>query len=385
MTEVQSHAVLPPQVGHWDFGKILGSGSFGTVCLAKNTASGEQYACKVIPKANLRSESSRDHFQRELATAAHLSHVNIVGLHEFFWDDDNYYMILDHCPGGELFDYLAQHGKQTEPIAACVFGQIAAAVAHCHSFGVAHRDLKPENVLITQFPRIKVSDFGLCGFLAPGSLMSTFCGSPCYSSPECLSKMDYDGCASDIWSLGVILYALVTGDLPWHVANTSQMIKNIVAGNFGIPSFVTPKCRELLQGMMTVDPAKRFTIENVLGHPWMDSAKKSKFAMSPSFHLPDLHVPLPSSKPMTEFSIALRRGRNVSNQGIISPFSIDDDDDDREDAAPARLTGRITPSASSGRLKSLSLRATLPPRPGAGPRKQFSFGSGFRDSSDHGR
>ena len=126
---------------------------------------------------------------------------------------------------GELFDYIVDHDKLDEPTAAIVFQQIVDAIAYCHSFGVAHRDLKPENVLIIKFPHVKIADFGLCGYISAQQMMKTFCGSPCYCSPECLSKLDYDGRKSDIWSLGVLLYTMVTGQIPWNIMNTKMIIK----------------------------------------------------------------------------------------------------------------------------------------------------------------
>lgn len=184
-------------------------------------------------------------------------------------------MILDLCSGGELFDYIVKNEKLSEPTAALIFQQIAAAIAYCHSYGVAHRDLKPENVLIDKFPSVKVSDFGLCGYIDGKELMKTFCGSPCYCAPETLSRIQYDGRLSDVWSMGVILYAMVTGEHPWNISNTNAMIRQILRGAYTVPNFISPQCKDLINSMMKVDVKQRITMDKVLKHPWLANAAKA--------------------------------------------------------------------------------------------------------------
>jgi serine/threonine protein kinase len=187
---------------------------------------------------------------------------------------------MDFCPGGDIFQYIVKNDKIAEPLAAYLFQQIASAINYCHQLGIAHRDLKPENVLIETFPQIKVSDFGLCGFIAPHEMMQTFCGSPCYCAPECLSRVSYDGRLADIWSIGIILFAMVTGSHPWTITNTSLMLRQILKGNYTVPAHVSPKCRELLQGMIKVDVPQRLTMAQVMAHPWMACAQKCKYAFA---------------------------------------------------------------------------------------------------------
>ncbi|OHT16181.1 CAMK family protein kinase [Tritrichomonas foetus] len=317
----------PKTINNYEILDELGHGAFSTVCKCINTTTRAQYACKIFPKNNLLDEGDRERFQREINTMAYLRHDNLVSMYDFFWDDLNFYLIIDFCPGGELFDYIVKHDKLNEPDAALIFQQIASAIAYSHSFGVAHRDLKPENVLISKFPKIKVSDFGLCGFISNEKMMKTFCGSPCYCAPECLSRIQYDGRLSDIWSLGVILFAMVTGEHPWNISNTSIMLRQILKGSFTVPSFVSPKCKELIVGMIRVDPHQRFTMDQILSHPWMKSATKSKIAFSAGIKIEAPKMPQLQTISLQEISEASARSSKLQDSGIFSPFQGGENDE----------------------------------------------------------
>ena len=308
-----SKPAIPKQIRNYNIMKELGRGSFATVCKAFNKSNRKMYAVKVFPKSNLRSETQTERFQREVNATAYLKHDNIVALHDFFWDDENFYLVLDLCPGGELFDYIVKHDHLSEPEAALVLKQIASALSYCHAQGVAHRDLKPENVLIEKWPKIKVSDFGLCGYLREDELMSTFCGSTLYCAPECLSQQEYDGRASDVWSLGVILFSMVTGDNPWKGANMAQMVTQIKTGNYTVPDSLSDACRELITGMLQVTASARMTIDDVLAHRWLDMADMGKLKI-PS-ELPPLHAVL-----MEEIAKMSNERSKQSSHGVFSPF-----------------------------------------------------------------
>jgi serine/threonine protein kinase len=143
--------------------------------------------------------------------------------------------------------------------------------------GVTHRDLKPENLLLTQFGHVKISDFGLSRFLGSHGLVSTPCGSPCYASPECLTGLPYDGRTNDCWSVGVILYAMVTGELPWTKRNQQQLFEQIRRGEYTIPTELSQPCRNLIRGLLTVSPALRLTAESALRHPFFRGARANGF------------------------------------------------------------------------------------------------------------
>jgi len=328
MTEGSNQPVkIPKQIKNFEILEELGHGAFSTVCKARHMQNGQIFACKVFPKTNLTDQGDQDRFQREINAMAFLRHESVVALYDFIWDDDNFYLMMDFCPGGELFDYIVSHDKLDEPTAAVIFQQIASSLQYCHSLGVAHRDLKPENVLISSFPSIKVSDFGLCGYISDQKLMKTFCGSPCYCSPECLCRVQYDGRLSDVWSLGVILFAMVTGEHPWNISNTSIMLRQILKGSYTVPPFVSSQCKDLITRMMNVNPKDRITIDDIIKHPWMKMAAKSKHKKV--IPVKNSAPSLPSLKGLSieEISEASARSSQRSNSGIFSPFDDSDQDD----------------------------------------------------------
>jgi serine/threonine protein kinase len=199
---------------------------------------------------------------------AYVKHENVVSLRDFYVDEENYYVIMDLCGGGDLASYLGRNGALTEIMAARIFWQIVAGLKHLHSCGVAHRDLKPENVLFNPFPRVRIADFGLCGLMTDDFRRQTFCGSPCYCSPECLCKVAYDPRISDVWSLGVILYALLTGCIPWQIENASRMLRQILTGFYDIPEEVSPEAADLISCLLKVNPRERISLDDVGRHPW---------------------------------------------------------------------------------------------------------------------
>jgi serine/threonine protein kinase len=265
----------------------------------------------------------------------------MVALHDFFWDDDNYYMVIDLCEGGDLFNYIVQHNAIDEPTASVIFRQVSTAIGYCHSFSVAHRDLKPENILICKFPQIKVTDFGLCGSMTPHKLMETFCGSPCYCSPECISHIQYDGRKSDIWSLGVVLFVMVMGQLPWTTYNAPLMIQQIRRGAYTFPSKVSPECRDLLSKMIVVNPSDRFTIEQVLSHPWMKMSWPS-----PGHRMAELlalSLPAPDAVSIEDIRNESSRTARRSERGIFSPFSDEEDGGGQVTGLPKLVPVRCQP------------------------------------------
>lgn len=316
-----SHEILPNSVIHgYTFVTQLGAGAFAKVYKAEQVSTKKIFAIKVFPKSNLKDEADTKRFQREIDTTANLKHDNIVNLHDFFSDENNFYLVLDYCQNGELMDYIIKNKRIAEPTAALIFEQMVAAVAYCHSFGVAHRDLKPENVLFEKFPHIKVSDFGLCGYMETSKMMTTFCGSPCYSAPECLYHRAYDGHKSDIWSLGVNLFLMVTGKHPWNVSNINIMMKDIVTCNYHVPKDVSPECKDLICKILVAEPENRPTIDQILKHPWLKFADKAKILqMQGKKHtLP----PLPPMQTKKFAELASGSGRTSDECGIAAPLSL---------------------------------------------------------------
>jgi serine/threonine protein kinase len=300
-TVVRGYQILHP----------IGYGGFSTVYFAHKGSTNDPVAIKVTVRSNAGGLAQ---LQRELDAMAFLRHPSIVSLRDYFADDDNFYFVLDYCAGGDLGGYLASASAPlSEAVAATVFLQIVNAVDYCHARGVAHRDLKTPNILITTFPTVKVTDFGLCGIIT-GDKMGTFCGSPSYAAPECLSSIQYDGPLADVWSLGVILYEMVTGRHPWDVTNFPRMLKQIKAAQFRIPSDLSNGCIDLIKQTMALKPADRIRPSQILNHPWLRLARAKARAPGPVC-LPNLP---PSSREAFGFTQTVDRW--AGNEGLMSPF-----------------------------------------------------------------
>lgn len=179
---------------------------------------------------------------------------------------------MELCTNGELFQYIIENGRLSELESKYFLKQILDALQYVHSLGIVHRDIKPENLLISADGQIKISDFGLSRFVNSTGLADTPCGSPCYASPECIKGGSYDGRKSDIWSVGVVAYAMVTGELPWTRKNQIQLFDQICKGDYIIPSYVSDGCRHFIHCLMEPNPEIRYSIQQALTHPWIASA-----------------------------------------------------------------------------------------------------------------
>lgn len=300
----------PKQIGIYLLEQVIGSGAFACVYLA--VCKGEQFALKIITKSLITKPDDQIRLQREIDSTSLLRHPNIVGLHDFFQDDLYYYLVLDYCPGGNLACYLEKNPKLREVQAAHIFKQMVSAINYCHQHGVAHRDLKPANILITHFPDIKIGDFGLCGYIHDDVKMKTFCGSPCYTAPECLSEIQYDGHLSDVWSLGVILFEMTTGTYPWHINNIPKMVQEITKAQYKIPNDISPALTDLIHGILRVRPSDRLKCDEILNMPWMRlGVTRDRSVSSKSTSI----LP-PLSCTVEDFTRTLDR----DGKGIKSPF-----------------------------------------------------------------
>lgn len=290
----ESHAVIAPnRIGDFIFKGTIGEGAFSIVKLVVKEQTGQFYACKIIPRAKL--EGTIIHkFEMEIRINQQMRHPGVVALIDLFKDDFNYYIIMEFCPNGELFEYIVQHGKLSERECKPLFIQLVTTLQFIHSMNVCHRDLKPENILIDKFGRLKISDFGLSRFMGPNCIVSTSCGSPCYASPECISGKPYNAKTSDIWSLGVIFYAMSSGLLPWSKRNQAELYQQISNGEYKIPAGLSPVLADLIRRMMTVDLNKRITLQQIVDHDFFKDVNKNII-------YPPLNVPLVSLKKIDQF------------------------------------------------------------------------------------
>jgi serine/threonine protein kinase len=261
-------------IGPYEFRADLGSGGFSEVKLAFHRPSFTYFACKVIARDRLDSEELMQKLYHELCVMVHLRHPGIVRLVDLLKDDAFYYVFLDLCAEGDLFSYIVDHKTLTEVEAQTFLKQILHALAYMHTCDVVHRDLKPENILIdsARLLRIKIADFGLSGHIRENELTGTMSRSPCYVAPEVLSGSSYDARKSDLWSVGVILYTMAVGNIPWVKGPISQMFAQIRKADFKTPTYLSDQCRDLIRRFLTVDVEKRITIHEALSHPWLAHA-----------------------------------------------------------------------------------------------------------------
>ena len=256
-------------VGPYELRGVIGEGAFSVVRLACHVETQQFCACKIVQRSHLSIHNLDLRFENEIRINQQLHHPGIVQLIDLLKDDQNYYIIMEFCPNGELFQYIISRGRLEEFEAKIFITQILQALRHIHAVGVCHRDMKPENLLMDEVGRVKISDFGLSRFTGQFGLVNTPCGSPCYASPECISGKPYNGFTSDVWSVGVISYAMMTGQLPWTKRNQQQLFEQIRKGEYAIPAYLSDNARSFITGLMTVDINFRMTIDMALNHPWL--------------------------------------------------------------------------------------------------------------------
>ncbi|XP_039513192.1 serine/threonine-protein kinase MARK1 isoform X2 [Pimephales promelas] len=258
-----------PHIGNYRLLKTIGKGNFAKVKLARHVLTGREVAVKIIDKTQLNPTSLQKLF-REVRIMKVLNHPNIVKLFEVIETEKTLYLIMEYASGGEVFDYLVAHGRMKEKEARAKFRQIVSAVQYCHQKRIVHRDLKAENLLLDADMNIKIADFGFSNEFTIGSKLDTFCGSPPYAAPELFQGKKYDGPEVDVWSLGVILYTLVSGSLPFDGQNLKELRERVLRGKYRIPFYMSTDCENLLKKLLVLNPGKRGSLEQIMKDRWMN-------------------------------------------------------------------------------------------------------------------
>ncbi|XP_034510887.1 serine/threonine-protein kinase SIK1 isoform X2 [Ailuropoda melanoleuca] len=275
----------PLRVGFYDVERTLGKGNFAVVKLARHRVTKTQVAIKIIDKTRLDS-SNLEKIYREVQIMKLLNHPHIIKLYQVMETKDMLYIVTEFAKNGEMFDYLTSNGHLSENEAREKFWQILSAVEYCHSRHIVHRDLKTENLLLDGSMDIKLADFGFGNFYKSGEPLSTWCGSPPYAAPEVFEGKEYEGPQLDIWSLGVVLYVLVCGSLPFDGPDLPALRQRVLEGRFRIPFFMSQDCETLIRRMLVVDPAKRITIAQIRQHRWMQAGPSVPRQACPTFSAP---------------------------------------------------------------------------------------------------
>uniref|UniRef100_A0AAQ5YG17 non-specific serine/threonine protein kinase n=1 Tax=Amphiprion ocellaris TaxID=80972 RepID=A0AAQ5YG17_AMPOC len=251
-------------MGHYEIERTIGKGNFAVVKLATHIITKAKVAIKIVDKTQLDDENLKKIF-REVQIMKLLKHPHIIRLYQVMETERMIYLVTEYASGGEIFDHLVAHGRMAEKDARKKFKQIVAAVHFCHCRNIVHRDLKAENLLLDHNLNIKIAG----GFYCLGQLLKTWCGSPPYAAPELFEGKEYDGPKVDIWSLGVVLYVLVCGALPFDGSTLQNLRARVLSGKFRIPFFMSTDCEYLIRHMLVLEPSRRLTMEQICKNKWM--------------------------------------------------------------------------------------------------------------------
>ena len=248
----------------------LGEGTFGKVRLGINRQTEEEVAIKILDKKKIIKEKDKIRIDKELKILKTLRHPNIVHLYSDIQTGSYIYIIMEYIKGIELLHYISSNKRLSEEEACFYFRQIISAIEYLHKLKIAHRDIKPENMIIeNETKTIKLVDFGLSSYYNTKSeMLSSACGSPSYAAPEMLYGKKYSASPVDIWSCGIVLYAMICGYLPFEDLDFDILYKKIKEGKFKIPLHVSPNAKDLIKNLLITNPKKRYTIEQIKKHKW---------------------------------------------------------------------------------------------------------------------
>ncbi|KAI6182839.1 5'-AMP-activated protein kinase catalytic subunit alpha-2 [Aphelenchoides bicaudatus] len=268
LTKADKEVKAQIKIGHYILRETLGVGTFGKVKVGIHELTGYKVAIKILNRNKIKSLDVVGKIRREIQNLSLFKHPHIIRLYQVISTPTEIFMIMEHVSGGELFEYIVKHGRLKSDEARNFFQQIISGVDYCHRHMVVHRDLKPENLLLDDKNRVKIADFGLSNIMIDGDFLRTSCGSPNYAAPEVISGKLYAGPEVDVWSAGVILYALLCGTLPFDDEHMPSLFRKIKSGIFPIPDYLDKPVVNLLLHMLQVDPLKRATIKDVINHDW---------------------------------------------------------------------------------------------------------------------
>ena len=260
------------QIGQFILGDTIGSGTFGTVRIATHCLTNEKVAVKVLDKVRILEEINKTRFEREIKILKLLHHRNLIQLYSVIQNSTTIYLIMEYAEGDELFDYINNKKRLSETEACRFYQQMISGIEYLHKIKVVHRDLKPENLLLDNNHNLKIVDFGLSNVypINDNGLLSTACGSPCYAAPEMIQGKKYIGVNVDIWSSGIILYAMLCGYLPFEEKSNDLLYKKITKGEFVIPFYLSDSAKDLLRKVLNVNPERRLDIDGIKNHEWFN-------------------------------------------------------------------------------------------------------------------
>ena len=253
--------------------ETIGKGTFSLVKLGIYKLTNEKVAIKILKKKNILRTEDKKRIEREISILRKLNHINVIKIIKIYEDDEIYYIVTEYCEKGELFNYIVSKQRLSEDEASYFYYQLINGLEHIHSNNIVHRDLKPENLLLKEGNILKIADFGLSNFNNKDNLLDTPCGSPCYASPEMVCGKKYNGFLIDVWSTGIILFAMTCGYLPFEEENNDKLFDKIMECKLKYPKYLKEKTLSLMKKILVPDPSKRITIKQIKEHPFYLNGK----------------------------------------------------------------------------------------------------------------
>lgn len=304
-------------IGPWQLGKTLGKGATGRVRLAKHAVTGQTAAIKIVSKksAELVQSASMKRLdqdkilptsingtrtmpfgiEREIVVMKLIEHPNIISLYDIWENRGELYLVLEYVEGGELFEYVARNRYLPECEAVRLLRQLIAGLSYCHRFNICHRDLKPENLLLDQDRNLKIADFGMAALQLDGKCLTTSCGSPHYAAPEIVTGEGYSGSAVDIWSVGIILYAMLNGRLPFDGQDLYDTLRLVRKGDYYMPPELSVEATDLIQRLLQRQPRNRISMAEIWEHPLLRKYERLHASMNSTGQLVGPPPPLTSA------------------------------------------------------------------------------------------
>jgi len=254
--------------------ETIGKGTFSIVKLGINKKTNEKVAIKILKKSKIIHKEDVERIEREISILKKLSHINVIKIYKINEDNEKYYIFMEYCENGELFHYIVERQRLSEDESSFFFYQLINGLEYIHSENIVHRDLKPENLLLGKYNILKIIDFGLSNFCEVDNYLETPCGSPCYASPEMVSGKKYNGHIIDVWSTGIILFAMMCGFLPFEDQDNDILFKKILKCKIKYPGYLSDIAVDLMKKILVREPEKRISLSEIKLHPFYLKGKE---------------------------------------------------------------------------------------------------------------
>jgi hypothetical protein len=260
--------IPPTTLSYYKLIKLIGSGSFGKVLLAQCLLNGKYVAIKAFDKEYLKDEYSKGKVTREIYIQRNLTHENIIKLYEVFYNETHLFIVMEYASNGDMLHYLKNKKKLVESEARKFFRQLVYGLAHIHCRNVLHRDIKLDNILLDEDMGVKICDFGVSRIISKSQIIKEQCGTPAYLAPEIIINKGYSSFYSDMWSLGIVLYTMICGAVPYRGSSLQELLDSEINKEIEYPSFLSPSAKDLIQKLLQFEPTKRVSFPEIFKHPW---------------------------------------------------------------------------------------------------------------------